>query len=357
VLARNDTLLATYRKQFTVLRALGVTSFRPVYDPTKLDLYRELPTQAVSAVSLKVYFSYCVQTAASPPADRPGSVPLVSATEGFTARLTWILDRDIYTISAFALVNDDPRTRPVAPWLTDDVQSYAGKRVTIVAPTTLSAPLSQIAAAADQAADVAERFARWTKPTRYVVYVAGPTQWTQWFGGPGDQSDALGSAFNTSHSSVPVVLNFTHIAPGDLDLVLRHELGHVATLMGSIGGRGYLGEGMAEYVEQDGQPVNTYRRLGTLQRYLHSGAWDGDIDSANDTVYGPDATAASAAYGIGYLTWHCIADRYGETAMFAFFDSTARHARSAAEAAPTELGAPWPDIKATCERYIRTTVG
>jgi hypothetical protein len=154
-----------------------------------------------------------------------------------------------------------------------------------------------------------------------------------------------------------VVLNYNRITADDLAAVVRHELGHVVTLLGSAGGRGYLGEGMAEYIAHEGEPVTAYNRLGSLRRYLAGGAWNGDIDSADATVYSEDLTASAAAYAIGFLTLRCIAERHGDTATFEFFDQTVRNAKPPASVALSTLGATWPDTKRDCANYLRTIAG
>jgi hypothetical protein len=128
---RNAPLQAEYRKQFKVLRALGVTSFQPVHDPSELDLYRQWPAGSLSALGLKVFFGYCVQTATCPRAAGPDEVALVAATEGFAAKLTWFLDHGMYVISDFTPVEDRRVARP-APWLTEDLQTSVGQRVSVL---------------------------------------------------------------------------------------------------------------------------------------------------------------------------------------------------------------------------------
>ena len=356
VSSRNRQLQAEYRKQFKQLRALGVTSFQPVFDGQELDLFRLPPAPAKVEVPLTVFFGYCAQTADCPYPGRGGS-SFVADTEGFTAKLLWILDNGRFVISSFTRVTDDVRARSVPPWLTDDLQTHTGRRVTVAASAALAGHLTTVAALADRAAGVAQRYARWTKPTRYIVYLADESEWRRWYGGPGKDADVLGFALTNSLSSVPVVLNYTHISAEDLSSVLRHEFGHVATLIGTLGGRDYLTEGIAEYVEEHGQPVASYHRLGDLRRYLRSGAWDGDIDSAKLAVYSDAPGESSAAYAVGYLTLRCIANRYGEKAMFTFVDHTVRRASGPAEAAPTALGRAWSAVKRTCGAYIRTVAG
>jgi hypothetical protein len=100
----------------------------------------------------------------------------------------------------------------------------------------------------------------------------------------------------------------------------------------------------------DRQPIATYERLGDLRRFLRAG-WDGDIDylflASDDPLHGP------AVHALGLLTWRCLAERYGEAAIFNFAARTLRGGDRPDDASPGVFGAEWTDIKRACARYVR----
>jgi hypothetical protein len=354
-------LQAMYRNQFQTLRFLGVVSFQPVVD--QLELF--LLTPGAAEVTLDVFFGFCVQTPSCPEADdRPvnGQVP----TEGYTATLTWTRQVDSrYLITGFVLVQEHEAavasgdkdllgkypTNRFPPWLTDELTFQAGETVVVAAPPSLADELDRVVALADDAAERVARFARWTQPSRYVIYLATPSQWQRWYG-PEDRPDVWGFAARVGVTAVPVVINYQAIAADQLSHVLRHELGHVNTLLGApyLSHHDALIEGIAEYAAFDGQPIANYDRLDALRRFLRAG-WDGDIDRlfrASD-----DPLHRSAVYSIGFLTWRCLAERYGEEAMFVFATDTLRVGFRPEEVSVEVLGAEWTDIKRACAQYIR----
>ncbi|GGM69810.1 hypothetical protein ACFFX1_14420 [Dactylosporangium sucinum] len=76
--------------------------------------------------------------------------------------------------------------RTVLPWDLTPLRAVHGRRVILAAPVSLAGDLQQTLAAAGKAADIADRFARWgAPPKRYVVYFAGPEQWSTWWNGDG----------------------------------------------------------------------------------------------------------------------------------------------------------------------------
>ena len=65
-----------------------------------------------------------------------------------------------------------------------------------------------------------------------------------------------------------------------LDEVLRHELGHVATLGTddyAHDGNFWLIEGIAEYIQESGRAVGRYDGRFAVGRYVDSGKWNGSV--------------------------------------------------------------------------------
>jgi hypothetical protein len=254
-----------------------------------------------------------------------------------------------------------PTAGPVdLPWLNTALTVRNGSRTVVAASSSLAGRVPSAVAAAESAAVVADRYAHWFKPNRYVVYLANPTEWNTWFGRSPrtDSRETLGVAVQTSQTSEMVMINMTLVDEDRESLtdVLRHKFGHVVTLLGRGDpdfGASLLVEGIADYIEEDGRPIGSYPRLDVFRYYVRSGRWNGDLDRAEELFDG-DLTRRNVGYALGYLTWRCIADRYGTVKMLdiagdALFDTPSRYAKP-------DLGEAWVDVKRACASYIRAAV-
>jgi hypothetical protein len=351
----NAPLRERYRRLYELLRGVGA-SLRPNPYPELLPVW----DPRGDPIPLEVAYGVCLQTAECP---RPNVSPLpsiaVPETEWFTAGITLVSVDGEYVIG-------DLRTLPAASeknerrlplWLTEDLNIVSGRKVLVLGPDQYAADLAGILEVAERAAQATDQFAHWTKPTRYVLYIAGDAEWSRWFSSPPKDDDVLGYALTTSASSIPVVLRYPSIEPQRLEAVLRHEFGHVVTLLGApYNIRTYLTEGVADYVVYAGQPLPAYDRRSDVAAFMRTDAWNGDIDQAGGKVYG-QGLERSAAYGIGFLVLRCITDRYGEQAMFDFVTRDVRDGDDRDAAARAALGTPWAGVKEACTRFIRTAVG
>jgi hypothetical protein len=236
--------------------------------------------------------------------------------------------------------------RTVLPWDLTALQGVAGRRVVVAAPAALAGQLQQALEAADQAADIADRFARWgPAPKRYVVYLAGPEQWRTWWNGWDDSVD--GYAMGTYGVAVQA-------RQDGLVNLLAHEFTHVVSLgdENAPDRLWWLAEGLAEYVaDRDGSW--TRDRLPSVRRYVRAGRWDGTV-----TLEGMPAGASDedrrARYGLALLTVTCLARRFGEDRMLAFFGAVVREWSDPETVAPTVFGTEWAPVAAGCAAEIRT---
>jgi hypothetical protein len=336
-------LIAQLRTRYRTLRALQVSG----WDEAVLDSGGNAPLSAPVVMRVKAF--YCLA--------RPGCVigvgldiPFVEEKIGFTPRggRVWLTD--------LAELPVDPYQHVPVPWQSGPLQTRTGSRVILAAPPELAGRLQDALVRAEQAAQVADRYARFAKaPDHYLVYLAGPSQWTQWFGGLRPGIDALGYAIPLSRLDMQVVIDASHVPPDQMQLVLQHEFGHVVTLNDAepqyhlFDDNAWLSEGVAEYIAWAGRSPASYYRLDDVRRYLRTG-WDGQL-------YGivPEYTTrnTSAAYGISYLALRYLADRYGEQAMLAFVNAVRRQNRTVYDAAEDRLGKPWTVLNKECANYIR----
>ncbi|GAA3220676.1 hypothetical protein GCM10010532_050490 [Dactylosporangium siamense] len=238
--------------------------------------------------------------------------------------------------------------RTVLPWDLTALEAVAGRRVIVAAPAALAGQLRQTLEAADRAADLADRYARWDPPPkRYVVYIAGPEQWRTWWNGRTDYTD--GYAYGPYGVAVKADQD-------GLTNLLTHEFTHVVSISDQYGGARdwWLTEGLAEYVaDRDGSW--TRDRLPFVRRYLRAGRWDGAVTLAG-VPNGASKDDSVARYGLALLTVTCLANRFGEDKMLAFFTSVVREAQEPEQAAPTVFGTDWAPVAGACAAEIRGKV-
>jgi hypothetical protein len=334
-------LAAELRQMYTTLRALHVSSWRETAVGAVAS--QPLPT----AANVAVHVRYCLARAGCTLA---ATVPWLDEKLDFASHdgRVWI------TFQATPLVKRAEYTP--APWQTGPLQARLGSRVLVAAPPELAGRLDEVLAAGEQAAQVADRYARFTTaPEHYLVYLAGPTQWAQWYGGIPPAADPIAYAIPNRGLDLPVVVDLAHVRAGQLQIVLQHEFGHIVTLADAEPRYDFfdidewLSEGVAEYIDWVGKSPTSYERLGDLRRFLHAG-WDGQLRHLISRV---DPTSASAVYAIGYLALRYLADHYGEAAMLTFVNEVRRKNTRIETAAQAVFGKPWTAINNECATYIR----
>jgi hypothetical protein len=307
-----------------------------------------------------VYFGFCAQTPVCP-AIVANRLHGRQTTESFAARITWNGGAGGVRIVGYEPIAAAENVFDHLPWLDARLEFASGKRVTVAASTVLAARISATLAAADAAAAVADNFAHWVRPTRYVVYLASPAEFLTWFSGPRiDGKDILGYAAPTSRSSDVVVLNMGLIDAEKESVadVLRHEFGHVVTLLGTddrtLATR-LLVEGIAEYVEMSGRPIAAYGRLRVVTQFVRGGGWDGNIEQLANVPYDGSLREVNIMYGMGFLVWRCIEATFGMAKLFDFAGQALRErSYDVDDSSRMTLGQPWSAVKTTCANYIRT---
>jgi hypothetical protein len=236
----------------------------------------------------------------------------------------------------------------------------AGKRVIVAAPASLAGRLPTALANAEQAAAVADRYARWgPPPDRYLVYFAGADEWSQWYG-VHEPAWVAGYAQPVGDRSTEIILNAQRLGTDTAVFVdtLRHEFTHVVTLAGvhrDYSAAWWLVEGIAEYVRMVGRPLDDYAGLVATRKYVHSGHWAGDI-ALTVPPDGASVDDAAGRYGVAMLALRRIAEKYGEDKLLDFFAAVVRDGTAPAVAGPEVLGVDWPTVVADCAWSVRHAV-
>ncbi|WP_433064511.1 hypothetical protein [Dactylosporangium sp. CS-033363] len=304
--------------RYASLRELGVAAWtaQPAGELQDLGGYRW---------KVKVAISYCLGAADCVP------VQLLLPS-------TWLV------VEGKALIAEFQQT--VLPWDMTPLRAKAGQRVIVAAPLLLEGRIAPVLAAAERAAAVADRFARWdAPPKRYVVYIAGDDEWQQWWNGESDEE-----VDGYSEGSYGVAIK-ADLADEQLPGLLAHEFTHVVSLGDEYGDTKdwWLYEGLAEYAaERGGWPRG---RVPAVRQYVKHG-WDGSVtlgampDDAPDEVW-------QARYGIALLAVQCLAKRFGEDRMLDFFAAVVRGPSTPEAASPEAFGTDWAPVAAGCVTEVR----
>lgn len=326
-------LLAEHKKRYRVLRAMG------------LGVWDEATTgSAVNAGgqswSISLRFHYCFGSA---------SCDVVEMETGSQ----WQLKNDRIVLTALA--HSDVKWSGPRPWEVDDLTVATGDRVVVAATKVNAWRLPGAVKAADRAAAAADTFAKWhDAPSRYVIFLAGPDDWKDWYGY--EQPEwAAAWAVPVDDYATEVVVRTESVRQSELEGLLTHELTHVTTLAGpnkgASSGSWWLIEGIAEYAEYQDLPVRQYDAYIPTRDFVRS-RWNGD-----PAVSAPTASAslneAGARYGISYLSIRRIAEKYGPDKMLEFWGAVVHDGDSLDAAARAKLGATWAVVKADCVKYIR----
>ncbi|MGC1212517.1 MAG: hypothetical protein WA890_14750, partial [Micromonospora sp.] len=258
------------------------------------------------------------------------------------------------------LAVEESRSKPAGarPWEVSDLAVAVGKRTVVATTPAFRRKLPGLLAEAEAAARVADLYAvSDSPPDRYLIYYAGRTEWQHWYGG-GRPKWTAGYAVGVGGGHHDVVLNAQSLSPTGVDDLLRHELTHAASLPdGGYSNKAawWLVEGLAEYAGADGQPVNHYEGLAEVRKLVRGG-WNGRLD---DLAPADDAAddRVGGSYGVGYLAFRHLVDRYGEQRVLDFFKAVVHDDRSLDEASDQAFGEQWSTLHDDCVGYVRAVAG
>jgi hypothetical protein len=322
-------------REFRSLRALRIAVWRPEVraKPVKVP---DSPGEWRQPVT----FQHCYAA----PACSPGPVTMVTrwVDGGAQPRLVGIEP----SVSA----DEGPR-----PWEVNELVVAEGRRTVVATTPDLRNRLPGLLAEAERAAVVADRYAvAGSPPDRYRIFYAGQPQWKRWYGGDLPEWTA-GYAAAVGGGGHEVVLNSQGLHSNVVDDLLRHEMTHAASLpdKGRTGkGIWWLVEGIAEHAAADGRPARRYSGLPDVRRLIGDG-WDGRLEDLEPAADAPD-WRVSGSYGIGYLAFRHLVDRYGETTALAFFKAVVHDGRPVPEAAREVFGEDWTALHDDCVAYLRS---
>jgi hypothetical protein len=337
----NTRLVSDLQRRYRVLREIGIGQWAQTLrvpapgEPANLKVIGERKWSA------DIKLSYCFGEATCRVND------LSLATQ-------WRLIDDRLVMTDLATTKGN-QTGP-RPWEEADLAVARGSRVVVASAERYRARLAETVAMAERAAKIADTLAtRMPAPSRYVIFVAGPSDWSTWYSY--EQPEWAGGVYIRETDNETVVQGRTPMA--GMESLLTHELAHVATMAGPREGYGqsafWLTEGIAEYATMIGKPVSAYDAdtMAAVRSFVN-GAWDGDplVDGPR---FSDSVEEASARYGMAFLVVRRIADVYGHDRMLEFFGKVVHDDLSVAAASTQALGETWTTVKADCAQFVRNT--
>ncbi|SNT58247.1 hypothetical protein SAMN05421812_110279 [Asanoa hainanensis] len=333
-------LRAELERRFKSLRAMKVTNLQLTADSGPFD---DKKVGGWSEWGVTVAINHCFVVATCEP-DR------------MLVDTAWRDSPSGYRLVKWSGVKD---LRGPQPWEVSNLTAAVGSRAIVAAPKALASRARSFLPAAERAAKIADKYVLGRKPDRYVIYLAGPSDWKKWFGGSEDW--AIGFAIPASEERSDIVLRAEEISGGYAESVMKHEMGHVATLAGRDyrdynGENWWLTEGIAEYIEWDGRSVGSYDRKLSSRKFLREKSYKGDLEKLVPDDDAPD-WQIDAAYGLAYYATRCVADQYGHKKLMKFADQVLRNGRPSEAESPVILGADWKTVSKRCLAYTKQKVG
>lgn len=345
------------------------------YDPT---LHEPMTRRFESLTSMQVSrFDYAI--ASGPIEDASGAVPLydisVALSYCFVEPAETCKAADIVFDSRWRAGEDGMVMVEVSnseygegphPWEVTDLVAAVGERTVTAVPLEMADRLDEALEISEAAAINADQWAHWERPDRYVVYIASDDEFETWFGGFWDTEGVLGFALpltgtvngERQPSTYATVMAVDQTGWGyELTSVIRHELGHAVTLWAAPSERyaddtWWMVEGVAEYIDEGGNPYDQYSRRNDVRDYVAQGGCETDIlppDSDDDTL------AGSGKYGCGFLGVTYLIDEYGVESFIELFGATAREGRPAVDAAQEIYGKSYADLMQEITTFIAQT--
>jgi hypothetical protein len=339
--AADKKVRAELDRRFRSLRAMKVSGFDLSVDSGP---FNEKKVRGFSEWGARIGLEHCFAVATCAPSKVVFDTVWRDTAAGY--RMT--------KISAISADDNGPH-----PWEVSALTAVTGSRAVVAAPKSYAAKARAFLPLAERAARTADKYVLGAKPDRYIVYLAGPAEWKKWFGGSEDW--AVGFAVPTTRTRSDIVLRMEDLSTGYAESVLKHEMGHVATLAGRdyrehTGDDWWLTEGIAEYIEWDKRGIANYDRKQTSRRFIRERKFKGNLEKLVPADNAPD-WQIDAAYGLGYYATSCIAAQYGHQKLMTLVDQMLREDRPASVVSDQYLGVPWPTVTKRCFAYTKQKLG
>jgi hypothetical protein len=327
----DERLLDELQRRYELLRQMGVAvwsqSIRAT--PTVIGDY---------AWSAEVRLSYCFGESTC----RPSRL-------AFDTEWELVDDRLVMT----DLVETGEAETGPRPWETTDLMIATGARAVVAVSSRLDRRLEDTIAAAEQAAAIADLFARWDgPPSRYVAFIATSSDWSSWYG---YNPPGWAGGVYIRETDNEVVINSAGTPTAYMQDLLTHEFTHVATLAGDRDGLGasvwWLVEGVADYAVMLDRPASEHDAIDYVRAYVDDG-WDGD-PAVDPPSVAASIEEAGARYGMAFLAIRRLADVYGQDQMLKFWGLVVHDDQTLDGAAQDAFGEGWSAVETELAQYLR----
>ncbi|GAA2482915.1 hypothetical protein Ahu01nite_071380 [Winogradskya humida] len=344
-------VVAYYRDLYTAMQALDVTGF--AYENTgSIDITSKNDLRWQSDYGI----TYCFSRPECAGGDRAGPLGSPSITQHLSLRKAtggWLIEG--------VGKSKKPGQYEPTPWQNGGMVFARGKRVTIGATRGHDRRIKELAAIADKAAAVTDRYAAklGSSPNRYRIYLATDKEWSAWFTS-GEEEGYRGQAFSINDIQSEVVLKASALGgAADARAVIQHELGHVVAFDGTGVGQvpvtmyyDWLSEGFAEYVSYDGRPATSSDRAPAVRTLVKSRKPYHSLDVGRPSVTSKLPTI-NQFYGWGAFAVDCMAQKYGKPAMLGFIKDMYRtRSMTLDRAAQKNYGVPFDELSDGCVSWI-----
>ncbi|WP_213011799.1 hypothetical protein [Paractinoplanes toevensis] len=346
-LAAVDAPLQTrYRKMFTTLRALDVSQF--LYTPHLLSQ----PADPVMKIEADV--TYCFSMGLCPTYGSGGNeAPKLRQT------LTVKTVGGKLVIAAVGASKTRNSLQPT-PWENTALTIRQGDRVTVAATASEAAKLDDVLALAESAAKLNDRIAGYVEnpQKRYRIYLADAKAWRTWYQGDNGKY-VIGYSINLNADGADVVLNMPALGRDQrlLATTVKHEMGHVVTNSGiNATGRAdtWLIEGIAEYIGWSPAAASASWRRPAVHAAVHGRHRPASIvmlPLADDAPL----SKIDAFYGLGHFAMNCMANKYGQRALFDFVRYRLQNGFEYDDASRRAFKKPFATVDKACVAWIRAT--
>ncbi|GAA3738847.1 hypothetical protein GCM10022225_22280 [Plantactinospora mayteni] len=332
----NTAIARQLRRDFRTLRAMRVSK----WEPKLLGRVSKLDTSGEWRANLTV--GHCFVS----PGCEPNEITMVTRWKDAAGQPR-----------LFAIDTDSTGGpgRP-RPWESDELVASIGERTLVAAPRAFRDRLPDLLREGERAAKVADRYAvDGSPPERYLIFYAGPNEWSRWYGGNRPDWTA-GYAVPVGEDQYDLVLNSKAVVPGQYADLMRHELTHASSLAGAEridDDAWWLVEGIAEQAAAGGRAASRYDSLDDVDRLVNSG-WNGELADVAPSD-GSEDWHVAGSYGVGYLAVRHLVDRFGEKDVLTFFKLVVHDGKSEADASQEAFGQDWAKLHDECVAYVKKT--
>ncbi|GIF46837.1 hypothetical protein DFJ67_1528 [Asanoa ferruginea] len=339
--AADKKVRAELDRRFRSLRAMKVSGFDLSVNSGP---FNEKKVRGFSEWSVRIGMAHCFAVATCAPSTVVFDTVWRDSAAGY--RMT--------KISAMTADDNGPQ-----PWEVSTLTAVVGSRAVVAAPKSYAAKARAYLPIAERAARTADKYVLGAKPDRYIVYLAGPAEWKKWFGG--SEEWAVGFTTAATRTRSDIVLRLEDLTNSYAESVLKHEMGHVATLAGreyhaDTDADWWLTEGIAEYIEWDKRGMANYDRKQSSRRLIRERKFKGNLEKLVPDDDAPD-WQIDAAYGLGYYATSCIAAQFGQKKLMNLVDQLLREGRAVSVVSDQYLGVPWPTVSKRCFTYTKQKLG